>query len=90
MPFESRSTTPIWLGVMPFLASLQIESLTSAAVALHHEGAVRLYGIAELLMPLPLLCMRPILSGFQNTRLLAGLLGKEELRERGHAQPTVA
>jgi hypothetical protein len=61
-PWESRRTTPIWDGVAPFLASLQICSTTCSGVVFNQAGAVRLYGRAEAEMPFPLLCMRPILN----------------------------
>lgn len=51
IPCESRSTTPIWDGVMPFLASLQIVSTTSLAGVFSQLGALRLYGLADRLIP---------------------------------------
>lgn len=42
IPWESRRMTPIWEGVAPFLASLQIWSTTWSGVVLSHEGALRL------------------------------------------------
>ena len=52
IPKESRSTTPIWEGVKPFLASLQIWSTTSLVVVFTQEGAVLLKGMEDLAMPL--------------------------------------
>ncbi len=62
IPKESRRVTPIWDGVRPFLASLQMWSVTSSGFIFSHVGARRLYGSAELLIPLPGPYMRPILS----------------------------
>lgn len=62
MPWLSLSTTPIWDGVAPFFASLQIWSTTASGVVLSQAGGVREYGMAEALMPLPLLCRRPIVE----------------------------
>ena len=56
MPWESRSITPIWDGVIPFLAILEIWSMTLGAVALSHDGADLLYGLAEREIPF-LLCV---------------------------------
>lgn len=42
IPWESRRMTPIWEGVAPFLASLQIWSTTWSGVVLSHDGALRL------------------------------------------------
>jgi hypothetical protein len=54
-PWLSRNTTPICDGVAPFFASLQMLSTTWSGVLLNHVGTEREYGIAEALMPLPLL-----------------------------------
>lgn len=62
MPMESRRVTPMAEGRMPFLASLQHCSSTSAADDFCHCGAVRLYGIAEEAMPLPRECMRTMVA----------------------------
>jgi hypothetical protein len=59
-PWESRRMTPICEGVRPFLASLQIRSVTSGVVVFSHEGAVRLKGWAEPEIPLPGPCIRPM------------------------------
>jgi hypothetical protein len=40
MPWESRRMTPIWEGVKPFLASLQMWSVTSWGVVFNQEGGV--------------------------------------------------
>ena len=60
---ESRRVTPIAEGRMPFFASLQHCSSTSIGVDFCHCGAVRLYGIAEEAMPLPLECIRTMVAG---------------------------
>jgi hypothetical protein len=52
-PWLSRSSTPICEGVRPFLASLQICSVSSLEPSFSHDGGVRLYGSALSLMPLP-------------------------------------
>lgn len=49
-----------WDGVNPFLASLQTLSSTCAGVIFNHEGGDLLYGKADLLIPLPPECIRPI------------------------------
>lgn len=41
IPMESLSMTPIWDGVMPFLAALTISAVTDAASILHQEGGAR-------------------------------------------------
>ena len=41
IPWESRRMTPIWEGVAPFLASLQICSTTCSGVVFNHEGGLR-------------------------------------------------
>ncbi len=41
MPCESRRITPIWEGVAPFLASLQIWSTTWSGVVFNQAGGVR-------------------------------------------------
>ena len=64
IPCESRRITPISDGVNPFFANLQICSSTSSGVTFNHEGGVRLNGSADLEIPLPRLCMRPILLEF--------------------------
>ena len=75
---ESRRVTPIAEGRMPFLASLQHCSSTSAADDFCHCGAVRLYGIAEEAMPLPLECMRTMVEGCDRARTT-----REQRREQG-------
>merc|ERR1719502_1800237 len=62
MPCESRRMTPICEGVRPFFASLQTCSTTSEGEVFSHEGGVRRYGRADLEIPLPLLCMRPMVG----------------------------
>ena len=47
MPCESRRVTPIWDGVKPLRACLQMCSTTSSGVVLSHEGGARRYGSAE-------------------------------------------
>ena len=47
MPCESRRVTPIWDGVKPLRASLQMCSTTSSGVVLSHVGGARRYGSAE-------------------------------------------
>ena len=54
-PWLSLNTTPICDGVAPFFASLQMLSTTCSGVLLNQVGTEREYGIAEALMPLPLL-----------------------------------
>lgn len=58
MPWLSRSSTPIWLGVMPFLASLQMWSVTckdsKIVVLLHKTGEATLKAAA----PVPAACCR--------------------------------
>jgi hypothetical protein len=61
-PWLSRSSTPIWEGVIPFFASLEMMSVTSWLVILSQLGDERLYGSALLLIPLPVLCMRPMFA----------------------------
>merc|ERR1740122_157670 len=61
VPKLSRRVTPIWEGVRPFLASLQMCSETSSGFILSQVGARRRYGSAELLIPFPLPYIRPIL-----------------------------
>ncbi len=46
---------------------LLMANRTSVEVLFNHEGAERLYGKAEPLIPLPELCMRPILKGAAGT-----------------------
>merc|ERR1719460_1333431 len=53
-PKESRRVTPIWDGVWPFLANLQMWSITSSGLALTQAWGLRRKGIADLAIPLPL------------------------------------
>jgi hypothetical protein len=69
MPWESRSITPIWDGVIPFLAILEIWSMTLGAVALSHDGADLLYGLAEREIPF-LLCVHMAQRNSELQRLL--------------------
>ena len=62
IPKLSRRVTPICEGVKPFLASLQIWSLTSSVFIFTHVGARRRYGTADDEMPLPLPYIRPIVG----------------------------
>ena len=62
IPWESRRMTPIWDGVVPLRASLQICSVTCSDVTLSHVGGWRLYGIAEPDVPFPLEWRRPIVE----------------------------
>ena len=62
MPCESRRMTPICDGVSPFFDILQIWSHTSDGSRLSQLGGARRYGMAEADMPLPLLCMRPMVA----------------------------
>ncbi len=64
IPCESLRTTPIWEGVAPFFASLQIWSTTCSGVVLSHAGGVREYGIALADIPLPLLWRRPMIERY--------------------------
>jgi hypothetical protein len=78
MPWESRSITPIWDGVIPFLAILEIWSMTLGAVALSHDGADLLYGLAEREIPF-LLCVHNSHTAQRNSELQRLLL-------HGHSQ----
>jgi len=69
---ESRRVTPMAEGRMPFLASLTHWSSTSAAEDFCHCGAVRLYGVADEAIPLPLECMRTMVAASGYKRLQAG------------------
>ena len=60
--------TPIWDGVSPFFANLQILSSTSSEEIFNHEGGVRLYGRADLDIPLPRLCIRPMMKYTQDSK----------------------
>merc|ERR550514_974745 len=60
-PKLSRRVTPICEGVRPFLASLQMWSVTSSGFIFNHVGGRRRYGVAEEAIPLPDPYMRPIL-----------------------------
>lgn len=61
-PWLSRRTTPICDGVAPFRASLQMLSTTVSGVDLNQVGTDREYGIAEALIPFPLLWRRPMVA----------------------------
>mmetsp|Transcript_28791 Transcript_28791/g.33109 ORF Transcript_28791/g.33109 Transcript_28791/m.33109 type:complete len:83 (-) Transcript_28791:8-256(-) len=56
--------TPIWEGVNPFFASLHTWSSTSAALIFCHEGGLRLYGKADLEIPFPGACIRPMIESY--------------------------
>jgi len=84
-PWESRRTTPIWDGVAPFFASLQIWSTTCSGVVFNHAGGWREYGIAEDEMPLPPLCMRPMFAV-----LVFVFVGGDELSVRLNLSSLVA
>lgn len=71
MPCESLRTTPIWDGVAPFFASLQIWSTTCSGVVFNHAGGVREYGMAEADMPFPLLWRRPMATSLEKLKKLA-------------------
>ena len=47
IPWESLNITPIWEGVKPFFANLQMCSSTSALVIFNHDGGLLLYGKAD-------------------------------------------
>merc|ERR1740133_704181 len=59
-PKESRSWMPIFDGVIPFLAILQMCSSTAAGLIFNHAGARRRYGKDEEAIPLPLPYTRPM------------------------------
>lgn len=53
---------PIWEGVKPFLASLQMRSTASSLLVLSQVGARRENGMLEPAIPLPGVCIRPIVK----------------------------
>ena len=73
--------TPIWEGVAPFLANLQIWSSTWSGVVFSQAGGVREYGMALDEMPLPLLCRRPMMVRLVRT-LRLGWIRKEAIRRK--------
>lgn len=62
-PCESRRMMPIWDGVMPFLPSFLICSLTSSAFSFSQDGTERRYGSADWEIPFPGACIRPMVAG---------------------------
>merc|ERR1719324_2230547 len=61
-PKLSRRVTPIWDGVRPFFASLEMCSTQSSGFILTQVGGLRRYGVADELMPLPPPYMRPMVN----------------------------
>ena len=88
IPLESRSITPICEGVIPFFAILVIWSITVGAVALSHEGADLLYGLAEREIPFLYTFTQCDAARRSNIRQRLGIIEKVLARKLSETQYT--